>query len=165
MPAPTSSQTPEMSPRPGGCWCVIGGPRDEFLVMWPKPLRACGHVERSTTTETQPYADPQIWMFVSTPDLFLIPSGPRLLCYVGPLRTTMRTSRGRTAYRTFFVTEVQVRPLSRRRYAAGPQPARGASRSCQRVIRPQLLLGRSRYLFFSVLLTLQPLYSSVLFKS
>ena len=75
------------------------------------------------------------------------PSGPRLLYYVGPLRKTVRTSRGRTAYRTF-VAEVQVRPISRRRHAAGPQPARGASRSCQRVIRSQLLPGRSRCLFF-----------------
>ena len=87
--------------------------------------------------------------------LSIDPSGPRLLCYVGPLRKTVRTSRGRTAYRTF-VAEVQVRPISRRRHAAGPQPARGASRSC--------LPGRSRYLFFSVLPTLQPLYSSVLFN-
>jgi len=47
-----------------------------------------------------------------------------------------------------FVAEVQVRPISHRRHAAGPQPARGASRSCQRVIRPQLLPGRSRCLFF-----------------
>ena len=43
---------------------------------------------------------------------------------------------------------MQVQPTSRRRYAAAPQSARDVSRVCQRVVRPQLLSGRSRYRLF-----------------
>ena len=42
----------------------------------------------------------------------------------------------------------QPMALSRRHYVAGPQPAIGVSRMCQRVIRCQLLPGRSRHPLF-----------------
>ena len=44
--------------------------------------------------------------------------------------------------------EVQARPTSRRRYTAGPQPARDLLRVWQRVVRRQLLPGRSLYPIF-----------------